>query len=457
MFPTDAERLRSQRAEQNYALFRGNYSVVLTYFRNEYERRNSIEVVQPITGSITRVFADLMFLKKPRVEHGEKAVQDAIDDFVWRNKLGIVLHESAHTQSYNGRAYFEMRLVDDLAYIEELNPAYVFPQYSALSVSGDPSAVVISWDTEIDGKNYRFVKTHTVGKITYKLHTLKGKGKNAKIDGEAPITLLGDDMVPEEDTGLDFIPVYWVDNHKTGRDLCGISDYDDIRSLLTELVRVETQIATQLRKHANAKMAVPPGVLNNKGKVRAEDMEMIEVGQNDTGGLNKPEYIVNANPLIDAAIKQREAILEEICRVSEVSATLLDINVAGGVERVGALRLRMLRTLAKVERKLRPYDRMLRDMFIDMLKWEKVKGGDKVKPTDFTISFSNGLPEDALENAQVQQIRYSAGLQTLEDALRKLDGIEGEPLKEKVKAIEAAKEKDMANIGNQVPAINFGA
>lgn len=452
MFPTEAEKTRSRTIEDYYSLYSGNFGMVLRYFRNERERKNQLEVVQNVAGMISRIFADLMFTEEPRIRVAEGKAQDSVDDFIFRNDFYNKLHESAITQSYAGRAYFEMYLRDGLTHITELNPANVFPQFPHMFAQGEPQSVVISWEPRIDGEYYRFIKTHSVGLITYQLRKLSAQaGKDA---GIVPLSILDPSLPEFEETGLDFIPVYTINNVKTGRDSEGVSDYADLLSLFEELTRVQSQIASQLKKHATAKMAVPLGVLDEHGRMRNEDAEVFEVGSDKEDGFVIPQYITNSNPLIDAAFQEQEKILEAIARVSEVSTVLIDWNVSGGAERVGALRLRLLRTESKVKRKLRPYKRVLKDMFVDAMAWQR---SASLKHNDVTIEFGDGLPMDVLEATQVEVMRRNAGLQTLPAAIKNLDPDLGDDqVAAKVEEIEAENEKAVAASLSGIPSFGFG-
>lgn len=438
MFPTEAEKARSREIENNYSLYCGKFGLVLRYFRTAEEKKNQLEVIQNVAGKLSRSFAFLMFTEEVKITVLEKTVQDRIDQFKFRNAFDNVLDESALTQSYAGRAYFEMYLQDGLARFCELNPAHVFPQYNTMFASGEPTKVVISWEPSIDEKPYRFIKTHTVGYITYELRKMEGD----KDVGNVPLSML-DPSLPDltlgqyEETGLDYIPVYTINNVKTGRTVEGMSDYCDLMSLFEELTRNQSQIATQLKKHATAKMAVPVGVLDDNGKIRNDDAEMFEVASDKEDGFVIPQYIVNTNPLIDQAFKEQEKLIEAIARVADISTLLMDWNVTGGAEKVGALKLRILPTLAKVKRKLRPYRRVITDMIVDAMAWE---GAGQLQPSDVTLEFNDGLPKDPLEDAQVEAIRLNAGFQTVEDAVRNMDGLEGDALTTKLKMIEDSKQ-----------------
>lgn len=452
MFPTEAEKTRADRINQDYDLFLGKFSNVLQYFRNSEEKKRSEEVIQNVAGLITRVFSDLMFLKNPIITVSDPKQQEAINDIIFDNNLFMQLYESAIAQSYAGRSYFKMYMKDGKPMIEEQNPATVFPQYSHWSTKIEPNSVIISWETNIGGQNYRYIEQHTVGHIDYRLTMIDSSGKTEK---EAHISQFNPSL-PEngEDTGLDYIPIYWCDNQKSGRETYGLSDYGDLRSLFTELTRVQSQIATQLRKHGDAKMAVPQGVLDENGNVINENLEMIEVSSADeSGGLVIPQYIVNGNSEIEKCFAQQDKIMEAIARTAEVAQVLIDLNVSGGAERVGALKLRMLRTLAKVERKLKSYDWMIKNLIIDAVKWENPKM--VIDHNDISIKFRNGLPEDLVEKAQVESMRLAAGNQTLRDSVKNLDNIDGELLDEKMETIKKEKEEMLASVGSGVPSIAF--
>lgn len=438
MFPTEAEKARSREIEDNYSLYCGKFGNVLRYFRNAEERKNQIEVIQNVAGKLSRSFAFLMFTEEAKVQVVDKTTQQRIDDFKFRTAFDNVMDESALTQSYAGKTYFEMYLKDGMAHFHELDPAQCFPQYKSSYAGTEPPRFLISWEPTIDGMPYRFIKAHTVGYITYELKKLDANGKDL---GNVPLAMF-DPALPDwnegkfEETELDYIPVYTINNVKTGRNVEGISDYEDLRSMFTELTRVQSQIATQLKKHGDAKMAVPPGVLDEFGRVKNENTEMFEVASDKEDGVVIPQYILNTNPQIENAFKEQATLIEGIARVADVSTLLMDWNVTGGAEKVGALKLRILPTLAKVKRKLRPYKRVITDMIVDAMAWE---GSAQLQARDVKIEFNDGLPKDALEGAQTEAIRMNAGNQTVEDAVRNLDGLEGEPLAAKVAKIEAVK------------------
>lgn len=439
MFPTDTELAQNQRIEENYKLYKGEYNPVLRYLPPH--KKNKLEVVMNLSGAISRIFADLTFLKPIRISHENEEIEKVLQKIAFNNDFNTMLWESALAQSYAGFTAFECRLENGKAIIEEISPSILYPQFNARNIKSEPSEIIVAYPVNINKQEYTFVKRHIPGKILYELYK---SDKSNKLLSRADLSIYDETLPEEENTGLDYIPVWLVRNPKSGNETLGTSDYDDLRTLLKELSRVLSQVATQLEKFGDAKMAVPPGVLDENGKVRKEDMEMIEVAGNDSG-LLIPQYITNANPQIDKAFTQIDAIMESIARISEVSSVLLDLNVNGGVEKVGALKLRMLRTLAKVERKRKSYDRQLRNMLSHAYFWET---GKKIEPFEIDISFSDGLPEDLLDKITAETSRYTAGLQTKKDAIRNLDNLEGENLENKVKELEQDNMLDFNTVPN---------
>lgn len=461
-FPTKEELEHSRKIEQHYLLYRGEYGKVLNYFPTVHEKKNKLEVVQNLAGAISRVFADLMFLKEPKITHGDEKTQEQIDELFFRSKLSTKLYQSALAQSFAGKTGFETRLQEGVAYIDRLNPATLFPQWDHVSTDQDAHAIIVAWKVKLnegkEGKqDHLFQKVHTPGKIEYRLNKFDPvNGLGAKVD----ISAMGVGFEEEEATGLDKMPVWIIDNQSTGQENEGISDYDDIKSLLQELTRVHSQIATQLKNHADAKMAVPAGVLDEKGEIENGNMEMFEIDTDDQG-LNVPEYITNQNPLLPNAETQVDKMIEAIARIAEVSTLLLDINVAGGAEKVGALLLRLLRTLAKVERKLVPYKWNLKDMIATSINWQStVNAARRVKevsPLDISCEFFNGLPEDKMEKILQESQRLGDGTQSLKGALMNIDKLEGEALEEKIKEIEEEQEQERRQIteGLKTPGLSF--
>ena len=447
MYLTEEERAKSLEIVENYMLYSGEYGRVLKIFENQRDKNQSLEVVMNISGAISRIFADLVFLHPVDIGHSDAKVEEVIDEIAYRSNFDVMLWESAIAQSYAGFAVFKARKLNDgKVVIEEVQPSIVFPRFNRRNINSTPEEVIISYEVELEGdkSKYAYFERHTAGLIEYKLMEID---KHGQMIAQAPIALFDQSLPNSEQTGLDYIPIWIVRNPKTGAEKFGVSDYRDMRSMLTELTRCMSQIATGLRNTGNALLVVPTGVLDERGRVHRDQLGMIEIDANE-GDTVIPQYITNSNPQTDMAFQQIESLVLSIARVTEVSSILIDMNVSGGVEKVGALRLRLMRTLAKVRRKSKFYEKALKDMLAKTYEWET---GKKLDPREITLTFHNGLPEDMLQMIQEESLRITAGLQSRKDALRRLDGIDGEMLEQKLEEIADDSRADFT----QTPAFNL--
>ena len=109
------------------------------------------------------------------------------------------------------------------------------------------------------------------------------------------------------------------------------------------------------------------------------------------------------------------------------------MNSQGGAERVGALRLRLLLTLARVKAKLHSYHSVLPELVAFATRVE----GKELNAKDVYFTFKDGLPNDVVEMVDIEVKRYNAGLQSLSDAIKTLDNLDEEQLKQKIEEIRA--------------------
>lgn len=437
MFPTKEEKARARELEDNYKLFEGKFGEVLNYFRNSDDRKNKKEVIVNVCEVISNTFADLLFLEEPTIKV-EESIQGEVDEIIENSQFNEQLWQSAIAQSWGGKACFEVRLVDGKSVIEEIAPDYVFPQYNQRNIKAPPESIILAWRVDIDGEQYLFKKIHEVGLITYELWKCDSKYGEPKM--MVPLSLFDGSLPESEQTGWDIIPIFIANNPKDGKKTDGVSDYRSLYSLLEELTRVNSQIATQLEKHADAKLAVPPGVLDEKGQVAHQKMEMIEVDASD-GGMMIPEYITNSNPLIDAAFQQKKEVMEDIARISQVAFILLDLESKGGVKKDETFAESAARTIAKVKRKRKSYTRLIREVVSFAYK---IQSGKDLKKTEIFVKLHDGLPENDLRKTNIEVLRIGAGIQSKRGAVSNLDGINGDVLDAKLEEIE----KDESNFVN---------
>ena len=96
--------------------------------------------------------------------------------------------------------------------------------------------------------------------------------------------------------------------------------------------------------------------------------------------------------------------------------------------------------LAKVNRIRLRFDPALRNILMLASELEVTQGvKDAVRLEEIHITWQDGLPDDDMEETQIEATRYTAGLTSLESALMRLDGLEGEALQAEIERIRVSK------------------
>lgn len=400
-------------------------------------------VVTNFAGLVSKVIADILFGEEISISVDKGGDQAYVDALIEENQLHTQNFESALANSRRGDALYRIRIgkrneadPDDkpTIIIEDINPMYYFPVLDQMNVRATPKAEILAYLFDKGDKCYLHQEIHTPGKITNKVFEYnKEKRKiiaemtNVKDFGYEPIQL----------TKIKRNLLFHVPNFKDGSSYFGLSDYHDLTTLLFALNNRVSKIDNILDKHSDPILAVPEGVMDEDGNVRREAFGMIEMGPDGDG---KPEYIVwDAN--LEAAFKEIDKLVEFLLMTSETSPDALGMG-EGKSDSGRALKLRMLRTLAKAKRKQIYYDRALKDLLFTAQQLGKAHGiavGDhklKGEPAKVLIDWPDGVINDTKEMVEEEQMRLDAGLTTKADSLMRLDGLSKEDAEKKVQEID---------------------
>jgi hypothetical protein len=361
-------------------------------------------------------------------------------------------------QDVAGFAVITVRQKDKAAIIEEVPYDNYYPDFTGVRLGEEPRQIVIaSYIDLVNPKNQKketflYKQIHRLengkGKIVHELWTTTPDMKQSQL---TELALFSADLPAEEDTELDYIPIFQIDNFKTVKERFGISTYESVMNLFEEINDRITQISVQLIKHLNSKVAVGEGVLSKKGEIDStQDIFLVEKGD------IVPQYITNSNPLIEEGFKQIEGLIRQICTVTQTPASFLGLDDKGGVEKVETAKLRMAAFLKKIKRKQRSYEAKL----VDILKTALFFEGAKKFPDNVDISFAwdLGLPRDLFTEAQTHQIMVESGMESKETAIRELKGFDGETLQNELDKIEKQNEMStyqMDQARKQVPDISI--
>lgn len=422
-------------------------------------------------GIISKVMADMMFGETLTFDCVDKNNQKFIDSFIEDNRLKAQLYESELGNSRRGDAVFKMRVgplensptAKSAVIIEELTPAIYFPVLDTSAARNTPKEDVLIWQFKQNGTNYLHKETHRPGYIFHEIYRYD-PNKQMIIATENAAAFGFKDM---EETGVDDSLIFHIPNFRDG-DFFGKSDYADLEQLMFALNNRLTKIDNILDKHSDPILAVPPGVIDEKGQVRKEALNMFEV-DNESQGFNKPEYIIwNAN--LDAAFKEVDKLVDMLYLFSGVAPASVGYGGdqgSGQAESGRALKFHLLSTLRKRNQKIIYYDIVLKEMMETALELAAVHGiemggvtpasGKEEKPT---IKWGDGVLNDTTEIIDNEIKKIEGGISSRADSIARVEDISPDDAAKKVKEIDAESAIQVPSLEKPAmpgrPAVPFG-
>lgn len=445
IWPKRPDKDRLQRYAHSDKLYSGDHfnAFRIKVDRDFTERYQKIRyIVGNFAGLMSRVMADMLFSQNLKIDVQNNDTQKFLDAVIEENDLYTQLWESGVCNSRRGDSVFKLRVgtrhpndESSSIIIEEFTPAKYFPVFNRELARNTPEQDVIAEVFKEQGITVLHKEIHEPGVIYHEVYNYNPHEE--KIISSLPVTQFG--FKEREDTQVSRSLVFHVPNVRDGNGFFGTSDYVDLESLFFGLNNRITKIDNILDKHSDPILAVPPGVLDENGKVRKEALGMFEV-DNETPGFSKPEYIVwNAN--LDAAENEVDKLIEMLYMFSEVSPATLGMEKGGVAESGRALKFRMIATIRKRNRKMRYYDMALKYMLLTAqelalahgITVEKLKPQSPEKPQ---IKWSDRVVNDEVEAVDIATARIDNGTWSRSDAIADLDNMSPDDAKKKVKEIE---------------------
>jgi hypothetical protein len=448
-WPDDASKARIGGYEYYEKLFLGqhfsafNMAIDDEHFNRRWADLRYIKV--NFAGMITKIVADMLFSEpvKVRMPEGD---QEFVENLWKTNNLDTQLYESALSNSYKGDGIFKLRIGkkdfeqdQSTVIIEDITPNIYFPEVSNFNVRERPAVETLAWKIKIGKDYYLRQEIHTRGQIENKLFLMKGE----KIDKEVDLGMLGiDDLKNLEKTEVNFNLLEHVPNWKTGSLYFGISDYYDLDSLFFAINNRMSKVDNILDKHSDPILAVPPGILDEKGRVKKKSLGVIEIEEGESG---QPTYIT-WDASLENAFSEIEKLVEFIYMIGEVSPDVLGMG-EGQSDSGRALKFKLMRTIAKVARKKLYYDTAIKRVLYKaqvLAKQYNIKidgkslQGDPMMPE---LEWSDGLPIDGTEMITDEVMQVDAGLKSKKAAIMTINQVDEESAKEMLKEADDESKK----------------
>lgn len=407
---------------------------------------------------ITLVGSDLLFGELPVVNAGSD--QQQINALLADTGLGTILYEASNSSSFRGDAVLRLLVDEGRVTVLEI-PAYNY------FVELDPDngrkvlSQAIAWVRRLDEETAFLRVDHCYpGRVVREAYAFPSALPFEIIDQQLELKRIplseaypnGDAPEAEQETGLPVSGVWHIPNWRHGSRYYGVTDYaSGIRSLFDSYNERLTEIHRTLSKHADPKVLLPEGVLDEQGEVKWRDRGVIEIpAEFSRASGDNFRYLVWDGQLL-AAFQALDRISDLIYKFSETSPAMFGEDKAGSIESARAMKFRFTRTLARVARKRGYWDRPLREL----LWWMQVLAGRlkqriEHEGTEVTVSlptepirleWQDGLPQDPKEQSETESLRQQAGLSSVVDSLVRIDQISEAEAERKFLKILAEKKR----------------
>lgn len=449
-FPPQDSEARLKDYEKNRLLFKGKhedvYSRIQAWIEKEADKA-IVYIIVNFAGLLSKISADLLFGEMIRVVTGDEESKEqlAMDQIVLNNSLHTRNYEMALSCSWRGDSVYKVRFgrpkswKDNQVIIESVPASIFFPHLNGDNIQ-EMTGCTLAWTKKFDDKLYLRKEIHEPGTIMNELWLMDGS-KNIK--RQVPLNTIPEYAgLPEvEETQYPGLLVVHVPNWRLDDEFFGMSDYYDMESLFDEMNNRVSKVSRILDKHSDPKLILPPGIMRYDESTRRyyvdkEDLQCIEVEPTETGDL--PKYLV-WDAQLEAAFKQLDHLVELAMMVSETSPASFGMDKEGKAESGRALKFKLLRTLAKINRKKIYFDEALKEVLYIAQFLDVTYGRGSYEPKDPRIEWADGLPQDMVEQSEVESNRITAGNTSVESSIRRLDGLDGKALKDELKRIEDEK------------------
>ncbi|MEW6661955.1 MAG: phage portal protein [Bacillota bacterium] len=471
-WPPDDEisRARLENYYHSRLLFKGQHHEVFERIQrwlNREQDKSLVYVVCNFAGLLSKVSADMLFGEIPRFVAGEEGTkeQESLDQIIINNGMQVLNYEMALSASWRGEAIYKVRFgrfadwgEKDHAIIEAVSPAIFWPiidEDNIRSLNGG----LFGWVKEgPNERKYLRLERQLPGLIENELWLLDEDGRSIRERVKLNTFPEYAELPDSQETRYPGLLFEFVPNWRLDDEFWGISDYYDMGSIFDELNNRVSRISRVLDKHESPKLILPPGIMkwderHQRWYVEKEDLEAIEVNPDSKKAGDLPRYLT-WDAQLEAAFKQIDKLLELAFMISETSPDAFGLGEkAGRAESGRALKFRLLRLLAKINRKKLYFDQALKNVFY-AAQYLEAQWGRGPEPADVRIEWQDGLPVDPMEAAQVEEIRTGRkATSSIRSAVRRLDGLTGEELE---KELEGIAEDEGANRVEEPGAVRTG-
>jgi hypothetical protein len=399
---------------------------------------------------IVTIPADLLFgedLTLTYPDDTQDADRERVEEIWERNDLQTLLYENALDTGYSGDGVWTVGSVEGVSTIKT-HPAHTwFPETNPDDVR-DILRHRLAWErmAMIGGKEVEFLRVvvHERGWVLHELYRIH-KGKLVDASDEDWVALYGAKPEVEQEGVKGEFLLEHVPNFRTARQLCGISEYVGLEDLFGALNARMTQYDGILDRHSDPVMELPWDLWNalTEGGKKQVDRDNLDVVAKDDNG-NGVGYVTWDGKLADN-MEFINQVLHQISVVSDTAPQLMGRAEWGGNVSGVALKILLVRTLAKVGRKRRYYDKVIPRLLTKAQQLEGV-----TDPVRVGLDWPDGLPADTMALIEEMDRRLLNQTISRKGAVKQLDGVSEEEAEAVLAEIEDDDQSEAAAVTNAV-------
>ena len=397
LFPPKCEVERLENYRDYKKLFEGKHEEVyqnqfnrIKRINNNYTEVVSFDMILNYHQLITKKVADLLCGETPKILILDKEKQKILDEILSRNDIFNLMYIITMDVSRYGVGLFYLYKEVNKGIIDITQPRIWFPVVNPRNIRKIQYHVLCIPRQINDKEQELYVEIHEKGKYTIKYFLVK----NGKIVREFY------DKEKVVETGLNDFAVIPVANLVTSDNIFGISDYEAIDTLVSELEVRFSQISKILDKHAEPSMQGPSSALRYD---RATDTYSLKTGSYFIieGNDGKVSYLT-WDAQLEANFRYIQELQNVLYTLSEMGGTLLGDkeNVNGNISGI-AYKLKMETALQKVSRIRNSMDTAIRKAISACAKLD----GYDIDENELIIEWMDGLVDDEREQAEIMQIK----------------------------------------------------
>lgn len=465
-FPPDSEQDRIDTYRRNKLLFENKHAEV---YHEQFKRIERVigNFQNIVSYAVVANFQKLLSLKVADLLLGEPPIitasdsqsdqQKSIDKIIENTDLINTCYSAAIDLSRYGDGLLIVYPTNgNKGMIDVTQPPIWYPVVSPDNIKVITHHV-LAWTYCVEstnGKTY-YLKTivHEKGFYTETEYLLENKfntvsyngGNNAVYNGVSNDGFHSGQIIkaisklPERiSTGLSNFAVIQIPNVITSDRVTGMDDYEDIDSIVSELIIRIGQMEKVLDQHSAPSVQGPSSSIEKNPATGEYGLKMGGFFARDSNDDPETSYIVwDAN--MDANFKIIEQLINFLCVISEMGSAIfgnLDKTGGAAVASGTALRFRMINPLAKVKRitmKFKP-------AIIEAIKLCSELGGEGItnlRKESISVQFQDGLPIDPKEEAEIMDLR-SGRKQTssIKSLLKKFDNLNEQEAQAELDQIE---------------------